>query len=822
MGYTIKQKIAICLKAESDPNMTQADLANWAKEEFGSSKAPSQTTISRILGDKNDYIASKDTDFQVVRRRKQLNPMLRRILTEWITQTVWENIPITTPIIQLTALAIWKMLPMSEKDGNGMFNQKWCNHFVRKLNINIRGDDADIRDNPSHYPLNKAWKLDEKYDLKIYLRDLIGKENYRAKDIFIIDEFQLFYSLPLDQIFDVSSIDKGLKQSSCSTENSLSIMLGTNIDGSEKLTPLIVGKYDKFDVRESSHPSLSNLTFENTSTHTLMNKITETYNIFYKSNINKWITSSMFQNYLLTLDHKLSNSTGNRKILVILDDSSSHRIINVKFKNIRICYLKNNTDHDIPTNSLRNGVNFDYLPTNFGIVEEFKILYRLQQYLAMIIKERGNSLPENWRESIPKKNPFDIDIFNLEALAPDQNIDILSESDYDIPLIKAIEWIKNAWDSVSKERIFDSWKKSYLFNFNKAWPSSDVQVCNQESSNLRSMLHSLSDFDALKSYSKLYKIMGYLNTVIPWNIDELLTLVNERGKVTLSYISIEEMISSCFLEAYNPENRKGSLSFGSLINTNSDWLAQANFNILHNRSLEKPYDHTLNSKLKSLRSGSSETVNFFVNNDIDFSQPSNHSSISSRYLDQSADNNDQFQSVISDCSRMEKEYNLGLQGEENLHDDMKQNSTAGQYMEGIETFNTTENTQDFVQTRVDEALEEFPVPNKRRQLYSTSLIRGENVPIPLDENPSLNLNLENDPTSIVHLNELDEANGNFFATDNFDANAPNNLEIEFVTNLSRVLEMSATNKILSLSDDTTKELKERLFQMKKKLGLNKF
>ena len=210
MGYTIKQKIDICLKAESNPQMTQADLAIWAKQEYGSSRPPSQTTISRILCAKNDLIASKEVDFQLVRRRKQSNPILRRILTEWVTQATWENIPITTPIIQLTANAIWNRLPTFEKDGNGLFNQKWCNHFIKKLNINLFGNEEDIRNNPGHYELNKVWKLDEKIGLKNYLVDLIKQENYKPQDIFTIDEFQLFYSLPLDQIFDVSSIDKGL------------------------------------------------------------------------------------------------------------------------------------------------------------------------------------------------------------------------------------------------------------------------------------------------------------------------------------------------------------------------------------------------------------------------------------------------------------------------------------------------------------------------------------------------------------------------------------------------------------------------------------
>lgn len=139
MGYTIKQKIEICLQSEVNPSMTQSELALWAKEKYGSQKPPSQTTISRILSSKSEILGSKESDFSLVRRRKQSNPLLRKILTEWITQALWESIPITTPIIQLTANAIWTRLRADSKDGNGVFNLKWCNHFVKKLNINLEG-----------------------------------------------------------------------------------------------------------------------------------------------------------------------------------------------------------------------------------------------------------------------------------------------------------------------------------------------------------------------------------------------------------------------------------------------------------------------------------------------------------------------------------------------------------------------------------------------------------------------------------------------------------------------------------------------------------
>ncbi|EMG49632.1 PDC2 Protein PDC2 [Candida maltosa Xu316] len=537
MGYTIKQKMEICLKSESNPEMTQLDLANWAMKEFGSEKPPSQTTISRILNSKNDIISRKESEFELIRRRKRSNPLLRRILTEWITQSVWENLPMTTPIIQSTANGIWTRLPKEEKDGNGLFNQKWCSHFIKKLNINIIGTPEDKARNRG-YNLNKVWKLDEILELKRYLRSLVAQEKYAPQDVFVVDDFQLFYTLPLDQIFDVSSIDKGLRQSNSSAEHSVTIMLGCNVDGSEKLPPIIVGKYDKFDVSKSQNSLLKSVQYDSVTYQTLMNKITEAFNLFYRSNTNKWITSSMFQNYLTRLDHKLSNARPNgRKILIILDDCSSHRIINLKFTNIKLVYLKNEANHKNPYNITYSGVKFDYLPMSFGLVEEFKILYRLQQYLEMINIQRNNSAAVSTESSNNQITASNID--SVPADAP-LGLEVLSEADYHISLIKAIEWITRSWHSISTERIFSSWKKTHLFDL-LDWPTGDPKQ-------LVYLNDRLANFDENRCYNKLEQVMSYLNVVIPWEVDELVGLVNERSKVTLSYASLEEIIDSCLSE----------------------------------------------------------------------------------------------------------------------------------------------------------------------------------------------------------------------------------------------------------------------------------
>ncbi|KAM9900587.1 hypothetical protein OXX79_005040 [Metschnikowia pulcherrima] len=537
MGYTIKQKIEICLQSDANPSMTQMDLANWAMRKYNSANPPSQTTISRILSSKNDILGSKDSDFSLVRRRKVSNPLLRFVLTEWMTQAHWERIPVTTPIIQSTANAIWNKLPPKEKDGNGVFSQKWCNHFVRKLNVNLVGSPEAVKNNLG-LPLNKVWGLDEKVGLKQYIRALIAKGNYTPKDLFTIDEFSLFYCVPLDQIFDVSSVDKGLNQTSNFSDFIITIMLGCNMDGSEKLNPLVVSKHDTFDLSKSTISTFhANPSYAQLSSHTLANKISEAYQITYKYNNNKWITSSTFQDYLLTLDHKLENVSPGRNIIIFLDDSSTHRLMNLEFKHVKLVYLENASKHNNPYNGLFNEVKFDYIPTSFGIIEEFKIVFRLQQYLEMINKQNNQTSTDHSSSPISRSE-------SVTEKKSDCG-EILSEKDYQVPFIRAIEWVKRSWDSISKQKIYQAWKKANIIDMTGPWPSSDPQVRADAAFTFRKLSESSEASDPHLAYNKLKSVMNYLNVVIPWEINELLGLVNERAKVSLNYASIDEMINSC-------------------------------------------------------------------------------------------------------------------------------------------------------------------------------------------------------------------------------------------------------------------------------------
>ncbi|GMM38564.1 Pdc2 protein [Saccharomycopsis crataegensis] len=541
MGYTIRQKIDICLMAEANPEMTQADLANWAKKKYHTIKPPSQTTISRILSKKNELIALKEHEFKLIRRRKPSNVLLREILTEWISQSVWDGIPITIPIIQNSATTLWKILPVNSKEGNGEFSHKWCNHFLGKMNVNLSNLDNELV-KPS-----KIWNLaTERLQLKSYLK------SFNLKDIFVLDDFFLYYKLPLDQKYvkdeyyhdpaNATTNDSRILQN----KNGVTVLLTTNADGSEKLEPLLIGHYQNMVCFEGKP----------------ITKITKKYELSYKTNKKAWLTSIQLSDWLSTLDKRLS--IAGRDIVLILDDAPSHRVVNMKLDFIKLVFVHNpNIDNKaalVDTNLLTSQRQ-RFLPMDLGIFREFKILYRLQQYLLSI------SLQSKLRP--PSK--------------------ILELDQHSISLVDVMIMIKNAWSNVSVEIIRNSFintdiidleeytkqqfdgsgddKITNIGNHKSYWGDSinDASDSNDSEGNTHSAasLSQNTATDFKNSEYKLMQIIKKLNVHEPWEID-MLTNLGVEDKF-LSYQTPTEMVDACIVEEYEPNNNntKGSTRNGS-------------------------------------------------------------------------------------------------------------------------------------------------------------------------------------------------------------------------------------------------------------------
>ena len=123
----------------------------------------------------------------------------------------------------------------------------------------------------------------------------------------------------------------------------LSIALCANSDGSHKLNPLIIGKYAK--PRCFKHVDISNLP------------------MIYRSNKKAWMLTTTFQEWLQEFDYQVGQKHRGERVLLLLDNCSSHKTENLTLSYVDVYFLPPNT-----TSKLQ--------PMDAGIIMAFKKHYR--------------------------------------------------------------------------------------------------------------------------------------------------------------------------------------------------------------------------------------------------------------------------------------------------------------------------------------------------------------------------------------------------------------------------------------------------------------
>jgi hypothetical protein len=97
------------------------------------------------------------------------------------------------------------------------------------------------------------------------------------------------------------------------------MLLCCNADGSEKLWPLVVGKFEKPRCMTGMKHYLCD----------------------YKASKNVWVIGKIFREWLLHLERKMACKNGN--ILLLLDQSSAHNHEGLALKHICVLHLPTNT-----------------------------------------------------------------------------------------------------------------------------------------------------------------------------------------------------------------------------------------------------------------------------------------------------------------------------------------------------------------------------------------------------------------------------------------------------------------------------------------------
>ncbi|CAB5391345.1 unnamed protein product [Rhizophagus irregularis] len=357
---TDNQKYELCLYANSNKE-NRAHYVNWVKQKWG--VKVDKTIITRILQTREKRLSTEIIQPNQKRHKPVIYPELEVTLKEFVLNYQHRAILSDAILIEKAKLIA---------EGLGISENK-----LQFSNAKVSGEAASA----DQTAILEALPI---------LREKCA--NYSPKRIYNMDETGLFYQLEPDRTLATRRISRRKKN-----KERLSIALCANTDGSHKLPLLIIGKY-------ANPRCFKNINIRNLS-------------MTYRNNNKAWMLTTLFQDWLCDFDRQVGQKHRGQRVLLLLDNCSSHKIEGLNLLNVDVHFLPPNTTLKIQ-------------PMDSGIIMSFK-----KHYCYYHI---------HWI---------------LEQIEAGQYIQDLKMS-----VLQAIQYIIQGWNDVTTETISNCWNHTKILS----------------------------------------------------------------------------------------------------------------------------------------------------------------------------------------------------------------------------------------------------------------------------------------------------------------------------------------------------------------------
>lgn len=322
--------LTFAAKLEAIQRVENGEKKSSVAEAFGIPRS----TLSTLLKNKGDIKAKaeKSQHSGAWRVRKAAFEDVEKSLHKWFIDARARNIPISGPMLQQKAKNFAFIL------GAENFNASsgWLQRFKTRFDIvgkTVSGESEDANDEEIQKWLDHEWPK------------VLAK--YEPNQIFNADETGLFWQMLPRQTLDTRG-DKchGGKQGKAR----VTVLLAANMDGSTKLRPLVIGKFQTPRCMRNC-PNIP---------------------VTYAWNKKSWMTRDIFLKWLKAWDSDLARQ--GRKVCLIVDNCTAHHT-DAQLSNIEVVFLPPNT-----TSKLQ--------PLDQGIIRTFKSIYKHRLIEILLVKLR--------------------------------------------------------------------------------------------------------------------------------------------------------------------------------------------------------------------------------------------------------------------------------------------------------------------------------------------------------------------------------------------------------------------------------------------------
>ncbi|KAH9086319.1 hypothetical protein LEN26_020242 [Aphanomyces euteiches] len=289
-----------------NPKLTQEDLCQWTWKTFGCQVG--RSTMSKIISEDLPETLTPDAKRHQKGRFPAMEEELYKLVLDTQAKTALTDFVLYTKANQLLAAS-----GVTASVSLSWVSRFKTRHGIRSYRLHGEVGTVDVAD------LNKQ---------RQELQTLI--EQYEPQNVFNMDETGLFFRMLPSRALATMPI-------SGKDKSRISIGLCANMDGSEKMNPVVINKH------------LNPRCFKGCN----VSKIP----IHYYANSKAWMTAVVFTDWLKSFNLKMCG----RKVLLLVDNAPTH--VDLELSNVLVKFLPPNTTAYIQ-------------PMDAGIIRNFKLKYK--------------------------------------------------------------------------------------------------------------------------------------------------------------------------------------------------------------------------------------------------------------------------------------------------------------------------------------------------------------------------------------------------------------------------------------------------------------